>query len=115
MARRILIAGAVLLGIAGPAAGQDFLSAAAAVRTLADGQAWTGRRPGGAAVRLTLRPDGTGRFEGPLTRETRWAIRDDAICIAFGVPLGTKCVRFQRRGSEFVAHEGDDVAFILSR
>ena len=115
MPRRFLIAGAILLGTAGAAAGQDFLSAAAAAQVLADGHAWTGRRPGGAEVRLTLRPDGTGRFEGPLTRETRWAVRDDAICIVFGIPLGTKCVRFERRGGAFVAHEGDVVAFILSR
>lgn len=115
MPRRFLIAAAIPLCIAGPAAGGDFLSAAVAVQILADGQAWTGHRPGGPAVRLTLRPDGTGRFEGPLTRETQWAIRDGAICIAFGIPLGTKCVRFERRGGAFVAHEGDAVAFILSR
>lgn len=115
MPSRMLFAIATLLGFAAPAAGHDFLSAAAAVQILADGQAWSGHRSGGAAVRLTLRPDGTGRFEGPLTRDVRWAVREGAICIAFGIPLGTKCVRFERRGAEFIAHEGDAIAFILSR
>jgi len=115
MLERLLVTSACLLGVLGPAWGQGFLPAPAAVRIVADGQPWTGRRPGGETVRLTLRPDGSGRFEGPLTREATWSVQEDAICIAFGFPLGTKCVRFLRQGAELVAHEGSEIAFILSR
>lgn len=105
----------VWLLVVAPVVAQDLLPAADAVRQVADGRPWNGHRPGGDDVRLTLRPDGTGRFEGPLTRDVTWTARDDVICIAIGFPLGTKCLGFQRRGDGLVAYEGRAVAFVLSR
>lgn len=79
MRDRALAAFVATLALGTPAAGKDYLPAALAVAALADGRSWTGQRPGGASVRLTLRRDGSGRFEGPLTRETRWTVQGEAI------------------------------------
>jgi hypothetical protein len=111
----IAVAVCIWLLLATPVRAQDLIPVADAVRLVADGRPWNGQRPGGDAIRLTLRPDGTGRFEGPLTRDVTWDVRDGALCIVIGFPLGTKCLGFERRGRELTAYEGRSVAFVLFR
>ena len=108
---------ALLLAPAPPAQAQQasYLPVAEAVSALADGQPWAGTRPDGGMVRLTLHPNGIGRFEGPVTRAITWSVRGQEICIAIGLPIGTRCLRFLRHGQGFAAHEAGEPAFTLSR
>lgn len=108
---------ALLLAPAQPAHARpaNYLSATEAVAALADGQPWAGTRPDGGQMRLTLHPNGTGRFEGPVTRGITWSVQGQEICIAIGLPVGTRCLRFLRHGQGFGAHEAGEPAFILSR
>lgn len=91
-----------------------FLPPADAARLLADGRPWNGVRADGDHVRLTLSADGTGRFEGPMTRAMTWAVQGDAVCIRIGFPLGTKCLRFRRAGAGLQAFDGDTPDLLLS-
>lgn len=93
----------------------EFLPVQAAVVALADGRSWTTRRPGGDAVELTLRPDGTGRLVGPVVRDAHWTVRGEEICIALGFPMGTRCIRLRRESGGFAAHEAGRLVFTLSR
>ena len=107
-----LLAAALVCG--GPVQGQT-LRAADAMPLLADGRPWTGTRPDGEVVRITFQPDGTGRFEGPITRSITWTVRGEETCLHLGFPMGTKCVRFRRNGARFEAFEGAEPTFTLSR
>jgi hypothetical protein len=108
---------ALLLAPAQPAHAQQasYLPVTEAVAALADGRPWAGTRPDGGQVRLTLQPNGTGRFEGPVTRAITWSVQGQEICIAIGLPVGTRCLRFLRHGPGFAAHEAGEPAFTLSR
>lgn len=107
----------LLLAVASPAAAQPgaYLPVADAVAAIADGKPWAGTRPDGGPVRLTLHANGSGRFEGPVTRDITWAIRGEELCIALGLPLGSRCLRFRRQGHGFAAHAAGEPAFTLSR
>jgi hypothetical protein len=104
---------AMALTLAGGA--QQFLSPLQAAAALADGKPWTGRRPNGETMHLTLRPDGTGRFEGPVSREIAWIVQLETICLQIGFPIGSKCIRLSPRGQGYDAYEDDALAFTLSR
>ena len=108
---------ALLLAPAPPAQAQQasYLPVTEAVAALADGQPWAGTRLDGGQVRLTIHPNGTGRFEGPVTRAITWSLQGQEICIAIGLPIGTRCLRFLRHGPGFAAHEAGAPAFTLSR
>lgn len=106
-----------LLPLAWPwlASGDGFMPIREAVAMIADGNSWTGTRPNGETMRLTLRPDRTGRFDGPISRDVTWATQGEALCIAFGLPIGSRCLRFVRRGQGIHAHDHSGFAFSLSR
>lgn len=110
-----LCANLLSLSLAPPARAEDDLPLVAAVAVLADGMPWVARRAGGAEIRLTLRPDGTGRIERPVSREVSWAAQGEDICIAFGFPMGRRCIRLRRNGAGLAAHEDGQLAFTLNR
>jgi hypothetical protein len=78
----------------GPAEAQDFLTPREAAAAVADGRPWSALTSEGQPARLTLNPDGTGRFEGPVTLGVGWTIRGEEICLRLGV-IRTRCLRFQ--------------------
>jgi putative ABC transport system ATP-binding protein len=110
-----LCANLLSLSLAPPARADADLPLPAAVAVLADGRPWVARRAGGAETRLTLRPDGTGRIEGPASRDVSWATQGEDICIAFGFPMGRHCIRLRRNGAGLAAYEAGQLAFTLDR
>lgn len=97
--RRALVL--VLLNI-GPAEAQAFLPPEDAVAAVADGRPWAALNAEGRAASLTLNPDGTGRFAGPMTVGLTWAIQGDAICLRLG-GIRTRCLRFRPVAGGFEA------------
>src|SRR5579875_1589855 len=107
---------AAVLGvlISGAAQADSFLPAPDAARLLADGKPWNGIRGDGDHVRLTFNADGTGRFEGPISRSVTWSVQGDAVCVRIGFPLGAKCLRFRRSGASLQAFDGDAPDLLLT-
>lgn len=96
--RSVAVIIAALLGIAmfgAVAAAETFLPPANAVKLLADGRPWSAVTADNRQARMTLRPDGTGSFEGPFTLPVAWSIKGQDVCFALGI-VGTKCLRFRR-------------------
>lgn len=115
LSRALALAALLAASVSVATAGDGYLPVDEALAALADGRPWTARRPDGEIVRLTLRPDGTGRFEGPVTRAVTWSVRQAEICIVIGFPMGSRCLRLVRRAEGFDAHEAGRLAFALSR
>lgn len=113
--RQAIFAAAVAVALTGGEAADPSLPAAEAVRVLADGKPWNGTRSDGDHVQLTFNPDGTGRFQGPVTRPITWKAGPEEICIQLGFPMGDKCLRFRRRGATLQAFLGDDLDMTFSR
>ena len=110
--------GVILLSLGSTAAAEGvepLLTPSAALALLADGRPWNGTRPDGGRVKMTFNKDGTGRFEGPITRPLHWAAQGEEVCLALGFPLGEKCVRFAGSAAALRAYEGGTLAFTLRR
>jgi hypothetical protein len=114
MIRRVLIAALVTVPLASHAR-PAFLSAPDAVKQVADGKPWTGLRKGGKTVRMTINPDKTFVFEGPMTIEDAWFLRGEEICLKMGIFLGDKCLRFAPADKGFDAFEDGEPVFSLTR
>lgn len=104
---------ALLCAVVTARAAEATLAPAAAVATLADGKPWLARPQSGPEARLTLNPDGTGRFEGPMSFSASWAVKGRDICITVG-PLATKCLQFRRvaGGLEGLAAGRPDIVLV---
>lgn len=104
-----------VLSLSSLAAGQQYMATKEVASALADGKPWTGQRPSGDQVKITFNKEGSGRFEGPITKSITWAVQNDEFCIVFGIPMGTKCLRFQTAQNGFAAFEKGAPAFTFSR
>jgi hypothetical protein len=76
------------------AADDGYLPVAAAAERLADGRPWAALTPEGRRAEITLQPDGTGRFRGPLTLSVAWRVAGENLCLDISI-AGTKCLRFR--------------------
>lgn len=85
---------AVTDGVADAQHNGVFMPPRQAIEVLMDGQPWNARSSSGRNARITLKQDGTGTFEGPVTFSIKWEVRGQDICLILGFP-GTKCTRFQ--------------------
>jgi hypothetical protein len=85
-----------------------------AVKAIVDGRPWSAVPAGGPSAKITLKKDGTGTFEGPLTLSINWEVRGQEFCLILGFP-GTKCVRFQRVENGFEGYAGGKLDLTLSR
>ena len=102
---RPLGAALALLTIAAPRAmaAQDYLPIDEAVALLADSRPWAVSAPDGMRAKLTLRPDGSGVFDGPITMKVTWRPSGQDLCIRIGA-IGNKCLRFVRAGDAIQAY-----------
>jgi hypothetical protein len=85
------------------AADEGYLPIAAAVERVADGQPWAALMPEGRRAEITLLPDGTGRFRGPLSLSVAWRVAGENLCLEISI-AGTKCLRFRAIGGGFQAY-----------
>lgn len=93
---------------------QQFLAAPHAVRIVADGKPWFAVPDAGPQARLTLSPDGTGVFDGPMKIATTWQIKGEEICLNLQ-GIGVKCLRFVQTQTGFNGFEGRKLSITLSR
>jgi hypothetical protein len=114
MNRLLIVATAIGAPIAG-ASEVTFLTAPEATKSVADGKAWTGKRKGGETVRITINPDKTFVFDGPMTISDTWFLRGDELCLRMGLFLGDKCLRFAPNAGGFDAYEDEEFVFALTR
>ncbi len=92
----------------------DFLTTDAAITRIVDGKPWTAVAADGVRAKLTLFPDGTGTFEGPLTMSAAWYAEAGTFCVRIRM-AGTKCLRFRQVGGKLEGYAGSTLDLTLSR
>jgi hypothetical protein len=95
-------------------ADDGYLPVAAVVARLTDGQPWAALTPEGRRAEITLLPDGTGRFRGPLTLSVAWRVAGENLCLDISI-AGTKCLRFRAIESGLQAYADGKPDLALTR
>ena len=92
----------------------NFLTPAQALEAVIDDKAWSVVTSDGKRAQLTLRKDGSGRFEGPITVNASWEVKGEEICVRLSL-AGTKCLRFSPAPRGFEAWQAGKLDLTLTR
>ena len=95
-------------------ADEAYLPVARAVELVADGQPWAAVASEGRRAEITLQPDGTGRFRGPLALSVAWRVAGEDLCLDISI-VGTKCLRFRQIDGGYQAYADGKPDLALTR
>jgi hypothetical protein len=90
----LMIAASFFASTTAASAAPDYISGAAARAALADGKPWAMTSADGKKATFTFNGDGKGKLTGPISKSIKWTMEGDNFCIAMGMMLGTRCLRF---------------------
>lgn len=93
---------------------QEFLSSREVATKLADGKPWNGQ-VGSKTMKITFNANGSGQLDEPMNKSMSWAVLNDQLCIEFGFPIGTKCLRFRQAAKGYDSFEGNAPSISFSR
>ncbi|MCA3246668.1 MAG: hypothetical protein ING29_09360 [Azospirillum sp.] len=92
--RTSIVVATILSVVQSTAWSQTFLTTEEAIARIADGRAWNATTSGGRKVKIMLRPDGTGQFDGPISTAIAWRVERSTICLKIGF-MGERCLLFR--------------------
>lgn len=105
---------AILLLTTLPLFAASFLTPAQALEAVIDDKPWSVVTSDGKRAQLTLRKDGGGRFEGPITVSAAWEVKGEEICVRLSL-AGTKCLRFSPAPGGYEAWQAGKLDLTLTR